>query len=396
MATVQLEQRQETLRRQRRHPRRQHRHRATANSSSLSVRAAAASRLCCAWWPGSKRSAKGDIRIGEDIGSTTSEPMDRNIAMVFQNYALYPHMSVRQNMAYGLKIAKVPKPEIEKKVAEAARLAATGRIPRPQAAAIVGRPAPARGHGPRDRARARRCSCSTSRLSNLDAKLRVQMRLEIKAAAVEARRDRALRDPRPGRGDDHGGPHDRHERRCRRTDRHAARSLRIPANAVRRAIHRQPGDEHIPGPDRKRHDTAGEPGADPLQRRGSSGEVVVGIRPEHLFPDDAGPIEMLADLAEPLGANTLLHGRLQSGEQEITASLCRNSPADGVGATAASLRCPGKHPPVRQIDGTTYRSSAMTMRPGRTGHASPVMEAAGSARDVFSKKRLVLKVAYAA
>ena len=50
------------------------------------------------------------------------EPMDRDIAMVFQNYALYPHMSVRQNMAYGLKIAGVPKREIKQKVEDAARL----------------------------------------------------------------------------------------------------------------------------------------------------------------------------------------------------------------------------------------------------------------------------------
>ncbi|MCB2039180.1 MAG: ATP-binding cassette domain-containing protein, partial [Ottowia sp.] len=50
------------------------------------------------------------------------EPMDRDIAMVFQNYALYPHMSVRQNMAYSLRIAGMAKPEIERKVTEAARL----------------------------------------------------------------------------------------------------------------------------------------------------------------------------------------------------------------------------------------------------------------------------------
>ena len=107
------------------------------------------------------------------------EPMDRNIAMVFQNYALYPHMSVFDNMAYGLKIAKVPKPEIADRVAEAARLLQLQpylkRRPRELSGgqrqrvamgrAIVRRPAVFLFDEP---------------LSNLDAKLRVQMRLEIK------------------------------------------------------------------------------------------------------------------------------------------------------------------------------------------------------------------------
>jgi sn-glycerol 3-phosphate transport system ATP-binding protein len=64
---------------------------------------------------------EGEVRIG-DRGVNDLEPMDRDIAMVFQNYALYPHMSVRENMAYGLKIAKRPKPEIAERVAEAARI----------------------------------------------------------------------------------------------------------------------------------------------------------------------------------------------------------------------------------------------------------------------------------
>ena len=56
----------------------------------------------------------GEIRIGEERAND-KEPMDRDIAMVFQNYALYPHMSVRQNMGYGLKIAGLPKAQIEQK-----------------------------------------------------------------------------------------------------------------------------------------------------------------------------------------------------------------------------------------------------------------------------------------
>ena len=86
----------------------------------------------------------GQISIGNKVVNDL-EPSERDIAMVFQNYALYPHMSVFDNMAYGLKIAKVPKEEIKARVDKAA---AAG----PQAARFVRRPAPACGHGPRHRA----------------------------------------------------------------------------------------------------------------------------------------------------------------------------------------------------------------------------------------------------
>tara|TARA_R100000656_G_scaffold111158_2_gene83163 strand:+ start:544 stop:939 length:396 start_codon:yes stop_codon:yes gene_type:complete len=73
--------------------------------------------------------SEGEIKIG---GKRVNElePMDRDIAMVFQNYALYPHMSVRENMGYGLKIAKLPKTEIDQKV-EAAATLLTHSVPQP-------------------------------------------------------------------------------------------------------------------------------------------------------------------------------------------------------------------------------------------------------------------------
>jgi len=120
----------------------------------------------------------GEVQIG---GTRVNdlEPMDRDIAMVFQNYALYPHMSVFENMAYGLKIAKTPKAEIAQRVNEAATLLQLEdylqRRPRELSGgqrqrvamgrAIVRKPAVFLFDEP---------------LSNLDAKLRVQMRLEIK------------------------------------------------------------------------------------------------------------------------------------------------------------------------------------------------------------------------
>src|SRR6476619_985635 len=63
----------------------------------------------------------GDIIIGGDVVNDVP-PKDRDIAMVFQNYALYPHMSVHENMSFGLRLKKYPKPEIEKRVQEAARI----------------------------------------------------------------------------------------------------------------------------------------------------------------------------------------------------------------------------------------------------------------------------------
>ena len=63
----------------------------------------------------------GEVFIGGDLVNE-KEPMDRDIAMVFQNYALYPHMTVRQNMGYGLKIAKMPKEQIDANGVEAATL----------------------------------------------------------------------------------------------------------------------------------------------------------------------------------------------------------------------------------------------------------------------------------
>ena len=94
----------------------------------------------------------GEVRIGENRVNEL-EPADRNIAMVFQNYALYPHMSVFDNMAYGLRNRRTPRGEIARRVAEAPDPPA-GRVARPEARPAVRRPAPARGDGPGHRPRA--------------------------------------------------------------------------------------------------------------------------------------------------------------------------------------------------------------------------------------------------
>ncbi|WP_420476784.1 sn-glycerol-3-phosphate import ATP-binding protein UgpC [Noviherbaspirillum sp. ST9] len=119
----------------------------------------------------------GDIVIGERVVNQL-EPKDRDIAMVFQNYALYPHMSVYENMAYGLKIRKFSKADIDSRVQKAAKILELG--------ALLDRTPRQLSGGQRQRVAMGRAIVREPAvflfdepLSNLDAKLRVQMRLEI-------------------------------------------------------------------------------------------------------------------------------------------------------------------------------------------------------------------------
>ena len=119
----------------------------------------------------------GTISIGGRVVNDL-EPSERDIAMVFQNYALYPHMSVFDNMAYGLKIAKVPKDEIRARVDKAANILELGHL--------LDRKPRERSGGQRQRVAMGRAIVRQPQvflfdepLSNLDAKLRVQTRLEI-------------------------------------------------------------------------------------------------------------------------------------------------------------------------------------------------------------------------
>ena len=95
--------------------------------------------------------SEGRVMIGDRVVNHVPS-RDRDIAMVFQSYALYPHLSVYENIAFGLRVKKVPKAEIDARVKDAARILDLEAAARPQAARALGRPAPARRHGPRDRA----------------------------------------------------------------------------------------------------------------------------------------------------------------------------------------------------------------------------------------------------
>ena len=147
---------------------------------------------------------EGEIAIGGRVVNRVP-PKERDIAMVFQNYALYPHMTVRDNMSFALTLAKQPKSEIDAHVAKAADILGLEPLPRPLSAPAFGRPAAARRDGPRDRARpagvpVRRAAVEPRR----------------QAARADAHRDQGaapapedhvdLRHARPDRGDDDGRP----------------------------------------------------------------------------------------------------------------------------------------------------------------------------------------------
>ncbi len=121
--------------------------------------------------------SRGDIHIG-DRRVNDVDPKDRDIAMVFQNYALYPHMTVFDNMAFGLKLRKFPRPEIRKRVNEAAAILGIEELLQRKPKALSG--------GQRQRVAVGRAIVRQPQvflfdepLSNLDAKMRVQMRAEI-------------------------------------------------------------------------------------------------------------------------------------------------------------------------------------------------------------------------
>ena len=127
----------------------------------------------------------GDIMIGGDVVNDVP-PKDRDIAMVFQNYALYPHMTVAENMSFGLRLKHYPKAEIKARVTEAARLLdITDLIDRKPKQLSGGQ----RQRGARGRAIVRNPKgfLFDEPLSNLDAKLRVQMRIEIKKVHQKVR-----------------------------------------------------------------------------------------------------------------------------------------------------------------------------------------------------------------
>ncbi len=261
--------------------------------------------------------SEGKISIS---GKTVNdlEPMDRDIAMVFQNYALYPHMSVRENMGYGLKIAKIPKAEIEEKVNAAAKLLQLDEY-------LDRRPRDLSG-GQRQRVAMGRAIVREPSvflfdepLSNLDAKLRVQMRLEIRdlqnrlgITALYVTHDQVeamtMADRmivmNAGRVEQIGTPLEVYETP---QTLFAAQFIGSPSmNVFETTVQNNIlsiGDITVP------------------VNTEAEGKVAAGMRPEHVIVDDNGPLSITVQMGEPLGANTLLHGRLDGTSDAFTISL---------------------------------------------------------------------------
>jgi sn-glycerol 3-phosphate transport system ATP-binding protein len=279
----------------------------------------------------------GQVMI-DGLDVTPLEPADRDIAMVFQTYALYPHMSVFDNMAYGLKIRGLPKAEIRQRVQEAADLLSIGQLLERKPRQLSG--------GQRQRVAMGRAIVRHPKLflfdeplSNLDAKLRVQMRAEIRRLQkrlavtslfvthdqVEAMTlgDRLVV-MHEGRAAQVGTPM---EVWSKPADTYVASFIGSPAmNFLPATLVDGGAAARLSGGTVWRFADGGRPG-------GEGRPVTIGIRPEHLLQVGADGLVLTVELAEPLGSETVLHGRLADG----TALTAR---VPGVAAQAAVALAP--------------------------------------------------------
>ena len=265
---------------------------------------------------GLEQQSAGDVSIGGRVVNDV-EPKDRNIAMVFQNYALYPHLSVYDNMAYGLRVRGTPRPEIERRVQEAARILELGQLLQRKPRQLSG--------GQRQRVAMGRAIVRDPQvflfdepLSNLDAKLRVQMRIEIRrlhqsirTTSIYVTHDQVeamtLADRlivmNAGYAEQVGAPLEVYERPA---SVFVAGFIGAPAMNLLRA--RVAGGRAMAGA-----------AALPLPQAAGLGEgreIDWGVRPEHveLAPGAAdADAEVAVDLVEALGADTLVHARLADG-----------------------------------------------------------------------------------
>ena len=185
----------------------------------------------------------GEMRIGGDVVNEYA-PKDRDIAMVFQNYALYPHMTVRENMAFPLKLAKVAQAtRSTRKVERGGEDPRPRAAPRPQAGQPLRRPAPARRDGAGDRARPEGVPDGRAAVEPRRQAARADAHRGL-AHPAAARHDDRLRHPRPDRGDDARRPRRGDARRacCSRSGR-PSELYDDPANLFVAGLHRLAGDE---------------------------------------------------------------------------------------------------------------------------------------------------------
>ena len=184
----------------------------------------------------------GTLEIDGEVVNQRA-PSRRGIAMVFQSYALYPHMTVYDNMAYALKLQKLSKAEIKSKVRRGRRDAAADALSRSPAQAALRRPAPARRHRPRHRPQSEGLPLRRAAVEPRRRAARRHPHRDRAPPRGDDQRDDDLRHPRSDRGDDAGRSHRRAERRTYRAGRRADGALRASGQPVRRPLHRLAGHE---------------------------------------------------------------------------------------------------------------------------------------------------------
>jgi multiple sugar transport system ATP-binding protein len=274
----------------------------------------------------------GRIRIGtRDV--TDDDPKDRDVAMVFQNYALYPHMTVAQNMGFALKIAKITKAEIHERILDAARLLDLepylDRKPKDLSGGQRQRVAMGRAI-----VRRPQVFLMDEPLSNLDAKLRVQTRNQI--AALQRRLGTTTVYV----------THDQVEAMTMGDRVAVLRDGVLQQCAAPRELYRSPVNmfvaEFIGSPAMNLFtlpviDHAVSLGDWPIQLPREIGdtaaEIVVGIRPEHFEIGSSG-IEMQIEVVEELGADAYLYGRVSGADNDFEQPIVaradgHNPPARG-------------------------------------------------------------------
>ncbi|MED5619573.1 sn-glycerol-3-phosphate import ATP-binding protein UgpC [Ideonella sp. BN130291] len=282
--------------------------------------------------------SEGDIAIGDRVVNKL-EPAQRDIAMVFQNYALYPHMTVYDNMAYGLKIAKVPKADIETRVQKAAKILELSQLLQRKPRQLSG--------GQRQRVAMGRAIVRQPQvflfdepLSNLDAKLRAQTRLEIQKLHTELGVTSLF------------VTHDQVEAMTLAQRMIVMNAGRMEQFGTPEEVYARPATTFVAGfigspPMNLLHGRAdgasfGLTGQSldlprPAPRNGS---LILGVRPEHVRLSNQGSWALKVEMIEMLGAERLVYGRL--GAALFTVRIAGTDPVPIMGQTVM-VQVPAEH-----------------------------------------------------
>jgi len=251
---------------------------------------------------------EGEITLDGNLINEV-DPSERDIAMVFQNYALYPHMNVYNNLAYGLKNRGIDKKDIEQKVNEAAKLLQISEYLERKPSMLSG--------GQRQRVAMGRAIVRNPKiflfdepLSNLDAKLRIQMRLEIKKLQQKVGVTSIF------------VTHDQTEAMTLADKLAVINNGVIEQLATPIEIYNNPKSLFVAGfiGSPQMNFIEGELKKNTLSAEGFeiknvksdfNGDITLGIRPEHLSQSDNGLINLNVDLVEQLGSDNLVYGQLK-------------------------------------------------------------------------------------